>query len=170
MLLPWVSSLSGSNQQKTILARWLAAKPRLLILDEPTHGVDVGAKAEIYNLIRKLADEGMSICLISSELPEVLAMADRVVVMHDGEVEAILARSEGLSEGRKNHALRCRRGSLTRHPHVDERVTRLTGWTICLLDMGWPAFLAAMRSNRSSALFAPRSFFGIATVDSLALT
>ena len=93
-----VSSLSGGNQQKTIIARWLAVNPRLLILDEPTHGVDVGAKAEIYNLIRKLADEGMSIVLISSELPEVLAMADRVVVMHEGSVEAILPRSDGLSE------------------------------------------------------------------------
>ncbi|MCD8351622.1 MAG: sugar ABC transporter ATP-binding protein [Planctomycetaceae bacterium] len=93
-----VRSLSGGNQQKTILARWLAVHPKMLILDEPTHGVDVGAKAEIYNLIRSLADEGMAIVLISSELPEVLAMADRVVVMHEGTVEAVLSRSDGLSE------------------------------------------------------------------------
>lgn len=93
-----VKSLSGGNQQKTILARWLAVNPDILVLDEPTHGVDVGAKAEIYNLIRKLADGGMSVVLISSELPEVLAMADRVAVMHEGVVEAVLNRSEGLSE------------------------------------------------------------------------
>lgn len=85
-----VSSLSGGNQQKTIIARWLATNPRVLILDEPTHGVDVGAKSEIYQLIRNLAETGMSILLISSELPEILAMADRVVVMHEGRVTGIL--------------------------------------------------------------------------------
>ncbi len=93
-----VKSLSGGNQQKTIIARWLALNPSLLILDEPTHGVDVGAKSEIYNLIRKLADSGMGIILISSELPEVLAMADRVAVMCGGSIQALLPRSEGLSE------------------------------------------------------------------------
>lgn len=89
-----VSSLSGGNQQKTILARWLATNPRVLILDEPTHGVDVGAKSEIYQLMRKLADEGMSILLISSELPEILAMSDRVVVMHEGKVTGIFSRED----------------------------------------------------------------------------
>jgi ABC-type sugar transport system ATPase subunit len=89
-----VSSLSGGNQQKTIIARWLATNPQLLILDEPTHGVDVGAKSEIYQLMRDLANEGMSILLISSELPEILAMSDRVVVMHEGAVTGILERSE----------------------------------------------------------------------------
>ena len=89
-----VSSLSGGNQQKTILARWLATNPKLLILDEPTHGVDVGAKADIYQLIRNLAKEGISIMLISSELPEILAMSDRVVVMYEGQVTAILDRQE----------------------------------------------------------------------------
>jgi ribose transport system ATP-binding protein len=92
-----VSSLSGGNQQKTVLARWLATEPRLLILDEPTHGVDVGAKAEIYNLMRQLAGEGVGILLISSELPEVLAMAHRIVVMHEGRVTGILER-EGATE------------------------------------------------------------------------
>ena len=81
-----VSSLSGGNQQKTVLGRWLATKPKLLILDEPTHGVDVGAKAEIYTLVRELASEGMGVMLISSELPEVLALAHRIVVMHEGRV------------------------------------------------------------------------------------
>lgn len=89
-----VSDLSGGNQQKTILARWLATNPKLLILDEPTHGVDVGAKSEIYQLIRNLAEGGISIILISSELPEILGMSDRVVVMHEGRVTGILDRAE----------------------------------------------------------------------------
>jgi len=93
-----VSSLSGGNQQKTILARWLATKPEFLILDEPTHGVDVGAKSEIYDLIHSLATEGLSIILISSELPEILTMSDRVVVMHEGFVTGILEKDEMTEE------------------------------------------------------------------------
>ncbi len=89
-----VNSLSGGNQQKTVLARWLAANPRILILDEPTHGIDVGAKSEIYDLMRNLADTGISILLISSELPEVMAMSDRIVVMHEGKLAGILDRAE----------------------------------------------------------------------------
>ena len=89
-----VRALSGGNQQKTVLARWLVARPRLLILDEPTHGVDVGAKAEIYALIRALARDGVAILLISSELPEVLALSDRIVVMRAGRVAAVLERAE----------------------------------------------------------------------------
>lgn len=93
-----VSSLSGGNQQKTVLGRWLATNPELLILDEPTHGVDVGAKAEIYELMRRLAKEGMGILLISSELPEVLALAHRIVVMCEGRVTGILPRAEATQE------------------------------------------------------------------------
>ena len=93
-----VSSLSGGNQQKTVLGRWLATKPKLLILDEPTHGVDVGAKAEIYALIRALAAEGMGVLLISSELPEVLALAHRIVVMHEGRITGILNREDATEE------------------------------------------------------------------------
>ena len=89
-----VKSLSGGNQQKTVLARWLATEPKILILDEPTHGVDVGAKAEIYALIRDLAKKGMAIILISSELPEIIAMTDRAVVMHEGCVTGILERDQ----------------------------------------------------------------------------
>jgi ABC-type sugar transport system ATPase subunit len=89
-----VRALSGGNQQKTVLARWLTVTPKILILDEPTHGVDVGAKYEVYELIRKLAAEGVAIILISSELPEVIAMADRVVVMHEGRVAKVLARPD----------------------------------------------------------------------------
>ena len=89
-----VRSLSGGNQQKTTLARWLATQPKLLIMDEPTHGVDVGAKAEIYELMRNLADQGISIMLISSELPEILTLADRIVVMHEGRVTGILEHEQ----------------------------------------------------------------------------
>jgi len=89
-----VRSLSGGNQQKTVLARWLALTPKVLILDEPTHGIDVGAKSEVYELVRKLAARGIAIVLISSELPEVIAMADRTVVMHEGRVTKILSRPD----------------------------------------------------------------------------
>lgn len=88
-----VRQLSGGNQQKTVLARWLATEPRLLILDEPTHGVDVGAKAEIYALIRGLAAQGIAILLISSELPEILDLSDRIVVMREGRVAGIVPRA-----------------------------------------------------------------------------
>ena len=93
-----VSSLSGGNQQKTVLGRWLATTPKLLILDEPTHGVDVGAKAEIYALIRALAADGMGVMLISSELPEVLALAHRIVIMHEGRITGILDRADASEE------------------------------------------------------------------------
>ncbi len=89
-----ITSLSGGNQQKVILSRWLEICPTLLILDEPTHGVDVGAKAEIYQLINSLADQGMSIILISSEMPEIIGMSDRVVVMHEGRITGILESAE----------------------------------------------------------------------------
>jgi L-arabinose transport system ATP-binding protein len=81
-----VSKLSGGNQQKVVLARWLARKPDVLILDEPTRGVDVGAKAEIYKLIHELARQGMGVLFISSELPEVLGVSDRVIVMQNGHI------------------------------------------------------------------------------------
>jgi ribose transport system ATP-binding protein len=90
--------LSGGNQQKVVLAKWLAAEPRVLILDEPTRGIDVGSKAEIHALMSRLAKEGMGIIMISSELPEILGMSDRIVVMHEGGVAAILDRSEATQE------------------------------------------------------------------------
>lgn len=89
-----VRVLSGGNQQKTVLGRWLAIRPKLLILDEPTHGVDVGAKAEIASLIRSLAREGVAILLISSELPEVLALSDRIMVMRAGRMVAEFDRAD----------------------------------------------------------------------------
>ncbi|WP_343210219.1 sugar ABC transporter ATP-binding protein [Anaerolentibacter hominis] len=83
-------NLSGGNQQKVVLAKWLAKNPKVLILDEPTRGIDVGAKAEIYQLMVELAKEGVSIIMISSELPEIINMSSRIVVMYEGEVQAIL--------------------------------------------------------------------------------
>ena len=85
------SALSGGNQQKVVLAKWLAADPKLLILDEPTRGIDIGAKVEVHRIISELAASGLAIILISSDLPEVLAMADRIVVMHEGSITAELA-------------------------------------------------------------------------------
>jgi rhamnose transport system ATP-binding protein len=91
-------TLSGGNQQKLVLGKWLAAVPRVLMLDEPTRGVDVGAKAEIYRLIRQLAGQGMATLLISSELPEILAMSDRVLVMRNGSISGELFRKEATQE------------------------------------------------------------------------
>ncbi len=93
-----VQSLSGGNQQKVVIAKWLATKPRVLILDEPTRGVDIGAKAEVHRLISQLASEGMAIIMISSELPEVLAMSDRILVMHEGRVTGEFDRKEADQE------------------------------------------------------------------------
>jgi ribose transport system ATP-binding protein len=81
-------NLSGGNQQKIVLAKWLATNPQILLLDEPTRGIDINAKAEIYKLMRSLANEGMGIIMVSSELPEILAVSDRVLVMCEGELTA----------------------------------------------------------------------------------
>jgi rhamnose transport system ATP-binding protein len=94
-----VANLSGGNQQKVALARWLAAKPRLLILDEPTQGVDVGAKSEIHRLMVELAEQGLAILMISSELPEILGMSDRIAVMRGGAVVATVDRDGATQEG-----------------------------------------------------------------------
>ncbi|HEY1967869.1 MAG TPA: sugar ABC transporter ATP-binding protein [Pseudonocardia sp.] len=94
-----VANLSGGNQQKVVLARWLARNPALLILDEPTRGVDVGAKSEIYAIIHELAAAGIAILMISSELPEVLGVADRIVVMQNGRITGELARAQATEEG-----------------------------------------------------------------------
>ncbi len=93
-----VSHLSGGNQQKVVLARWLAAHCRVLVFDEPTRGIDVGAKAEIYELIGDLVEHGVAVVLISSEMPELLGLADRVAVMHEGNLEGILPRNEATQE------------------------------------------------------------------------
>ncbi|HEY9617762.1 MAG TPA: ATP-binding cassette domain-containing protein, partial [Microcoleaceae cyanobacterium] len=104
--------LSGGNQQKLLLARWLAIKPRVLLLDEPTRGVDIGAKSEIYRIISDLAKQGVAILMVSSELPEVVGLSDRVLVMREGQIvgevggatgreitqETIMAYATGASE------------------------------------------------------------------------
>jgi rhamnose transport system ATP-binding protein len=93
-----VERLSGGNQQKTMLAKWLNARPTVLILDEPTRGIDVGAKAEVHQIVDELAQAGMAIVLISSDLPEVLAMSDRVLVMREGRQTGLFDRSEATEE------------------------------------------------------------------------
>ncbi|MEZ3160397.1 sugar ABC transporter ATP-binding protein [Microbacterium sp. BWT-B31] len=92
------ATLSGGNQQKVVLAKWLATKPKVLIIDEPTRGIDVGTKAEVHRLLSQLAGEGMGILMISSELPEVLGMADRVLVMREGRITAEIDRDTATSE------------------------------------------------------------------------
>ena len=81
-----VQFLSGGNQQKVVLARWLAAEPRIVLMDEPTRGIDVGAKHAIYELMRALAAQGVAVLMVSSELPEVIGMSDRIIVMRDGRI------------------------------------------------------------------------------------
>ena len=93
-----VGKLSGGNQQKVVLSRWLAAKPKVLILDEPTRGIDVGAKAEIYRLIDELANSGLAIMFISSELPEILGLSDRIYVMQNGRITGELAGESATEE------------------------------------------------------------------------
>lgn len=93
-----INNLSGGNQQKVLIARWLLAQPKILILDEPTRGIDVGAKAEIYRLISELANRGVAIIMVSSELPEILGMSDRIMVMHGGRITGILDKDEADQE------------------------------------------------------------------------
>ena len=95
-----VGNLSGGNQQKVVLARWLALRPKVLIVDEPTRGIDVGAKVEVHNLLFQMADAGIAIIVISSELPEVLALADRIVTMREGRVTGEVLREP--TQTRKN--------------------------------------------------------------------
>jgi inositol transport system ATP-binding protein len=89
-----IMNLSGGNQQKVLIARWLLTKPRILILDEPTRGIDVGAKAEIHKLVSQLAGQGVAVIMISSEMPEVLGMSDRIMVVHEGRVTGFLDRKD----------------------------------------------------------------------------
>lgn len=93
-----VGLLSGGNQQKVVLAKWLASKPRVLIVDEPTRGVDVGTKAEIYALMRELARDGLAILVISSDLPEVLTISDRILVMRAGRLAGEISFDDASEE------------------------------------------------------------------------
>jgi len=113
-----VSSLSGGNQQKVVVARLLAAKLRILILDEPTHGVDVGAKAAIHQIMSDLAREGFGILMISSEMPEILGMSDRILVMCEGRVSGILTREEATQEKLMEMAVNIDRGRVRKAQEV----------------------------------------------------
>jgi ribose transport system ATP-binding protein len=93
-----VKSLSGGNQQKVVFGKWLGTEPKLLILDEPTRGVDVGAKKEIYSIMNELTEKGFSIIMVSSELPEILGMSDRVMVIHEGKLTAIIDKKDANQE------------------------------------------------------------------------
>jgi ribose transport system ATP-binding protein len=94
----YVKNLSGGNQQKVVLAKWLFTKSRMLLFDEPTRGIDVGAKREIYHLMNELVARGVGVLMISSELPEVLGMCDRIIVMHEGRIAAEIPQSEATQE------------------------------------------------------------------------
>ena len=94
-----VTTLSGGNQQKVVLAKWMFTEPDILILDEPTRGIDVGAKYEIYKLIHQLADEGKAVILVSSELPELLGMADRIYTIFEGTITGEINSCEASQEG-----------------------------------------------------------------------
>lgn len=104
-----IGRLSGGNQQKAILARCLLLNPRILILDEPTRGIDIGAKYEIYKLINQLVQQGIAVIVISSELPEVLGLSDRVLVMHEGKLKANLINQNLTQEQVMEAALRSER-------------------------------------------------------------
>jgi ABC-type multidrug transport system ATPase subunit len=101
-----IKELSGGNQQRVLLARWLATDPRVLVVDEPTRGIDIGAKSEILKLLRSLADEGLSVLMISSELEELLAAADRVTVLSDG----LYVRGDLAAQGFERDGAACRHG------------------------------------------------------------
>ena len=90
--------LSGGNQQKVVLARWLALRPKILIVDEPTRGIDIGSKVEVHNLLIDMAKQGIAVIVISSELPEILAISDRIVTMREGRVTGEIARTKATQE------------------------------------------------------------------------
>ena len=125
------SGLSGGNQQKVVIAKWLATKPTVLLLDEPTQGVDIGAKAEVHRIISQLAGQGMAIVLISSELLEVLGMADRIVVLHEGRVAAEFARDDATQErvmaAATGHVEACASAQPIRQPA--QRLPAASGWS-----------------------------------------
>ena len=98
-------NLSGGNQQKVVIAKWLCTSPQILIMDEPTRGIDIGAKEEIYHLMKALTEQGVSIIMISSELPEILMMSNRVLVMCEGRVSKILDREDATEEIILNYSM-----------------------------------------------------------------
>ncbi|NLW56175.1 MAG: sugar ABC transporter ATP-binding protein, partial [Firmicutes bacterium] len=105
-----VQDLSGGNQQKVVLAKWIFAAPDILILDEPTRGIDVGAKYEIYTIINQLAEKGKAIIFISSELPEILGICDRIYVMNEGRIVGELSKEEASQESIMKCIMQSNRG------------------------------------------------------------
>ena len=99
-----IMTLSGGNQQKVIIARWIASQPEVLLCDEPTRGIDVGAKAEVYEILRDISSRGIGIVLVSSELPELLNLCDRIIVMHEGRITGELTREEFSEESVMRYA------------------------------------------------------------------
>ena len=98
-------SLSGGNQQKVVLAKWMVKDTKVLFLNEPTRGIDVGAKVEIYKLMEELCRNGIAVVMLSSELPEILALSDRVIVLHEGEISGIVSREEASQATIMNYAV-----------------------------------------------------------------
>jgi rhamnose transport system ATP-binding protein len=94
----WVGRLSGGNQQKVMIAKWLVRQPKVLLIDEPTKGVDVGAKVEIHALLRRLARAGAGIVLVSSDFPELIGLADRILVMHEGRIVADMPAAQATEQ------------------------------------------------------------------------
>jgi ABC-type sugar transport system ATPase subunit len=119
-----VAGLSGGNQQKIVLARWLAARSRVLILDEPTRGVDVGAKAEIHSLIGELAAQGTAILLISSELPEVLTLSHRILVLREGRIVGEVVQAQATQDGLLRMMAGLGRPARTGHAQSDSHIAR----------------------------------------------
>jgi ABC-type sugar transport system ATPase subunit len=107
-----IKSLSGGNQQKALLAKWLLLDPKVLIIDEPTRGVDVGAKAEIYDILRQLAENGVAIIVVSSEIPEILGLSNQIIVMRDGKISGRLDASEADEERIGNYAMTGKKASV----------------------------------------------------------
>jgi ribose ABC transporter ATP-binding protein len=101
-----VKNLSGGNQQKVAIAKSLLTEPKVLILDEPTRGIDVGAKREIYDLLNSIKKEGHSVIMISSEMPEILGMSDRIIIMHEGKIKGELNKEEATSEKIMNYIIK----------------------------------------------------------------
>ena len=93
-----IGNLSGGNQQKVLISRWLLTNPEIIILDEPTRGIDVGSKSEIHKMISRLAQQGVAVIMISSELPEILGMSDRIMVMYEGRITGEVSREEASQE------------------------------------------------------------------------
>ena len=100
-----MKNCQGGNQQKCIISKWLLSKPKVLILDEPTRGVDVGVKSEMYEIINQLAEQGTAIILISSELPEILSLSHRIIVMREGKITKILENKEATQENIMSYAI-----------------------------------------------------------------